>query len=284
MTSGAMAGNRQGRKRAGMTRITVGRMGGVESVALITLNRPEQRNAMSSAMLEELTAALGDLAVDSSVRAVVLEGAGPDFCAGADVAELAKALSGPEAAEYGRAFDLAFSAVADHPVPVVARVHGAALGGGCQLVVACDLAVAAEDARLGIPSARLGVVIGFESIERLVLAVGQKRAGDLLFTGRALSGTEAAAWGLVNLSVPSTELDGAVKEVATLVAEAAPLSVRGSKRGISAVLENLRLDRFTQGHRVADFDMMAAEALASEDLLEGIQAFEQRRKPRFRGT
>jgi enoyl-CoA hydratase/carnithine racemase len=263
--------------------ITVGRMEGLEAVALVTLDRPDQRNAISSAMLEELTSSLGDLAVDPAVRAVVLAGAGPDFCAGADVVELAEAVAGPGAFEYAQAFDQAFTAIADHPVPLIAQVHGAALGGGCQLAVACDLAIAAEDARLGIPSARLGIVIGYESIERLVLAVGPKRASDLLFTGRALSGAEAATWGLVNLAVPAGDLDRTVREVAGSIAEAAPLSVRGSKRGISAAVENLSLDRFTQGHRVADFEMMAAEALASEDLREGIQAFAERRKPRFRG-
>jgi enoyl-CoA hydratase/carnithine racemase len=267
-----------------MTLITVGRMDGLDGVALVTLNRPDQRNAVSAAMLQDLTAALGDLAVEPDLRAVVLGGAGPDFCAGADVGELADAVSGEAAVEYGRAFDQAFSAIADHPVPVIARIHGAALGGGCQLVVACDLAVAAGDARLGIPSARLGIVISYESIERVVAAVGPKRAGELLFTGRILSGDEAAVWGLVNRAVPPGELEAAVREMSTTVAEAAPLSVRGSKRGIAAVLQNLRLDLSTQGHRVADFEMMSAEALASRDLREGIAAFRERRKPRFEGT
>jgi enoyl-CoA hydratase/carnithine racemase len=267
-----------------MALITVGRMDEVEGVVLVTLNRPDQRNAFSAAMLEELTSTLGDLAVEPSLRAVVIGGAGPDFCAGADVAELAEAASGAAVVEYGRAFDHAFSAIADHPAPVIAQIHGAALGGGCQLVVACDLAVAAGDARLGIPSARLGIVISYGSIERLVLAVGPKRAGELLFTGRILSGDEAAAWGLVNRAVPPGDLDAAVREMGSAVAEAAPLSVRGSKRGIAAVLENLRLDLSTHGHRVADFEMMSAEALASGDLHEGIAAFRERRKPRFKGT
>jgi enoyl-CoA hydratase/carnithine racemase len=266
-----------------MTLIRVERMDGLEAVALLTLNRPEQRNAVTSAMLEDLARALGDLAVSTEVRAVVLAGEGPDFCAGADVAELAWAISGSEAVEYGRAFERAFSAIADHPVPVIARVHGAALGGGCQLAVASDLAVASEDARLGIPSARLGIVIGYESIERLVLAIGSKRAGEILFTGRIVSGAEAAAWGLVNRAVAPAELDEVVRGVATAVAESAPLSVRGSKRGIAAVLENIWVDRFKEGHRVADFEMMSAEALASGDLREGIEAFRERRKPRFRG-
>jgi enoyl-CoA hydratase len=264
--------------------IAVERMEGLDSVALVRLERPEQRNALSLDMLEGLAAAFGDLAVDPDVRAVVLAGAGEDFCAGADVAELAEARSGTRAIEYGRVFDRTLSAIAAHPVPVIARIHGAALGGGCQLAVACDLAVTAGDARLGIPSARLGIVISYESIERLVLAVGPKRAGDLLFTGRVLSGDEAAAWGLVNRAAPSGELDDAVADTASAVAEAAPLSVRGSKRGIAATLENLGLDRFAESHRVADFEMMSAQALASDDLAEGIEAFRERRKPRFKGT
>jgi enoyl-CoA hydratase/carnithine racemase len=266
-----------------MSLISVVRMDGLEAVARVTLSRPEQRNAMSSAMLEELTAALGGLAVEPDVRAIVLAGEGPDFCAGADVAELARAVSGPEAVEYGRAFERAFSAIADHPVPVIARVHGAALGGGCQLAVACDLALASEDARLGIPSARLGIVIGYESIQRLVLALGSKRAGEILFTGRLVSGAEAAAWGMVNRAVAPAELDGAVREVASAVAGSAPLSVRGSKRGIAAVLENVGPDRVTPGDHAADFEMMVAQALASEDLREGIEAFRERRDPRFGG-
>src|SRR5437870_8221143 len=122
------------------------------AVAAVALNRPDQRNAASRAMLDELVAALGDLAAESEIRVVVLSGRGPDFCAGADMAELEAARDGPEAVEYGRSFEDALQAIAAHPVPVVARIHGAARGAGCQLAVACDLAVAADDARLGIPS------------------------------------------------------------------------------------------------------------------------------------
>jgi enoyl-CoA hydratase/carnithine racemase len=258
-------------------------MDGVDGATMVTLNRPEQRNAISAAMLHEMTSVLSDLAVDPGVRTVVLGGEGSDFCAGADVAELEQALGHEASVEYGRSFDEAFSAIAEHPAPVIARVQGAALGGGCQLVVACDLAVAAADASIGIPSARLGIVIGYEGIERLVLAIGPARAAELLFTGRTISGDEASAWGLVNRAVPASSLDTAVRELASAVAEGAPLSVRGSKRGISAVLENLRLDR-SQGHRVADFEMMSSAALASEDLREGIAAFRGRRRPRFKGT
>jgi enoyl-CoA hydratase/carnithine racemase len=234
-------------------------------------------------MLAVLREALDAAATEPEIRVVVLAGAGPDFCAGADFGELQGARSGPSGIDYGRDFQDALAAISTHPCPVVARVQGAALGAGCQLVVACDLAVAAEDARLGIPSSRLGILIDFENIQRLVLAVGPKRAGEILFTGRALSGGEAASWGLVNQAVPPGELDERVRALATAIAEAAPLSIRGSKRGIGAVLEHLSVDRFTEGHRVADFDMMAAQAFASEDLEEGIRAFRERRRPRFTG-
>jgi enoyl-CoA hydratase/carnithine racemase len=257
-------------------------MEGLDAVDVVTLDRPEQRNALSLAMLERLEGILGDLAVQPEVRAVVLAGAGRDFSAGADVTELAEGRRGDGAVEYGRAFDRSLAAVANHPVPVIARIQGAELGGGCQLAVACDLAVAAEDSRLGIPSARLGVMISYSSIERLVLAVGPRRSGELLFTGRNISGPEAVAWGMVNRAVPEGELDAALREIVAAVAEAAPLSIRGSKRGIVAVLETRGLNRDGERHRVADFELMSAQALASDDLREGIAAFAERRKPRFR--
>jgi enoyl-CoA hydratase/carnithine racemase len=253
-------------------------------VVRLTINRPEQRNALSLAMLERLEGILGDLAVQPEVRAVVLAGAGKDFCAGADVTELAEAADGAGAVAYGRAFDRALADLANHPVPGIARIPGAALGGGCQLAVACDMAVAAEDARMGIPSARLGIVIGYSSIERLVLAVGPRRASELLFTGRSISGQEAAAWGMVNRAVPAGELDPAVVEIAAAVTQGAPLSIRDSKRGIGAVLEAVGLNRAGERHSIEDFEMMSAQALASNDLREGIAAFSERRKPRFRGS
>jgi enoyl-CoA hydratase/carnithine racemase len=252
------------------------------AIAHVFLSRPDQRNAVSIAMLADLVRVLDDLAADPDLRAVVLAGDGPDFCAGADLSELAAA--NPPDFDFARSFEVALNAIADQPVPVIARVHGSALGAGCQITVACDLAVAAGDARFGIPSSRLGIVVNFENIERLVLAVGRKRAGEILFAGRQLSGNEAVSWGLVNEAVPRGDLVARTDELAGAIANAAPLSVRGSKRAIAVVERARSLDRSTEGHRVADFDKMAAEALASEDLREGILAFKERRKPRFRGA
>jgi enoyl-CoA hydratase/carnithine racemase len=249
----------------------------------LTLDRPDQRNAVSAPMMEEVLDALRDAAVHPDVRVVVVAGEGDHFCAGADVAELLEATGGPGAIEYGRAFEEVLRAIAELPVPVVARVHGAALGAGCQLAVACDVAVAAEDARIGIPSSRLGILINYENIERLTLEIGAKRAGELLFTGRQLTGTEAAEWGLVNRAVPAASLEEEVERLADAVATGAPISVRGSKRGIRGVLARLSLDRLVEGDHIADFDMMAADALSSDDLAEGISAFRERRPPEFRG-
>jgi len=249
----------------------------------ITLDRPEARNAVTEEMLANLAAALGDAAADPEARVVLLAGEGGHFCAGADLAEVGR-VPGADGFGYGRVLEGVLASLADHPLPVVARVQGAALGAGCQLLVACDLAVAAEDARIGVPSARLGIVIPFESIERLVLAVGPRRAADLLITGREVSGREAAVWGLATEAVPPDHVAGRAEEVAELVASSAPLSVRGSKRAIAAVLRKLSIDRETEGYRLAEVDMMSADALASEDLAEGLRARRERRPPRFRGA
>jgi enoyl-CoA hydratase/carnithine racemase len=234
-------------------------------------------------MLEELGGALDDAAADPDARVVLLSGEGTDFCAGADLDELDAAADGPSGPEYGHALEDLLRAIADHPLPVVVVIQGAALGAGCQIAVACDLAVAATDATIGIPSARLGILISYENIERLVLSVGPKRAADILVAGRTLSGQEAAGWGLVNEAVPADVLAERGTALAELIAGAAPLSVRGSKRGIRAALAGLSLDRGAEGYRVADVDMMAADAFASEDLREGILAFRERRRPDFRG-
>jgi crotonobetainyl-CoA hydratase len=249
----------------------------------LTLNRPEARNAISPAMRGALMHGLGEAAADPACRVVTMMGAGADFSAGADLQDLAAAIESDGGMDHIRSFDALLQAVEHQPQPVIAGVAGEALGAGCLLVLACDLAVAATDARLGIPATRLGVVVSFEMVERLVSAAGPKRASDLLESGHEISGETAAAWGLVNRAVPAAEVQDAVNALARRVASRAPLAVRASKRGIRAVAEHRGLDRLTEGHRVADFDMMAGEAMTGDDVKEGLAALRERRRPEFRG-
>jgi len=255
---------------------------GEGSVRRVVMNRPQAGNAMSVEMRAEILRALGGAASDPACRVVVLAGAGADFSAGADLDELTESRESDGAIDFVRTFEALFEAIEDQPQPVIAQVSGAALGAGCLVVLACDLAVAASNARLGIPSARLGLVINLESVERLVAAVGLKRASDLLAAGHEVSGEEAAAWGLVNRAVPADGLADAVDRLARRVATRAPLSVKASKRGIRAALRRSASDR-PGGYAAAEFDMMAAEAFASADLAEGIAALRERRRPEFGG-
>jgi enoyl-CoA hydratase/carnithine racemase len=244
------------------------------------MDRPEQRNAVSGGMLTELSAAFAELAQDSRVRVVIVAGAGPDFCAGADFADLGQA---PAGLDYGQRFEQVLRAIEGHPDPVIAEVQGSAFGAGCQIVVACDLAVVAEDARFAVPSGKLGIVVNYENIERLTLAVGPKRAGELLYSARIVTGPEAVAWGLANAAVPATDLQAEALKLAERVASLAPLSVRGAKRGVGLGRAHLTVDRGTEQQPLVEFDLLAAEALGSEDLQEGIAAFRERRSPRFKG-
>ena len=245
----------------------------------LALNRPEARNAVSPAVLGELVAALEAAGSDPECRVVILSGAGKDFCAGADVHDLIASRDGGNPAGFATAFEAALRAIEDHARPVIAAVHGAALGAGCQIASACDLVVAAEDARFGIPSARLGIVVNYENIERLVRSIGPKRAAEMLLSARTVTGVDAVEWGLANAAVEPGALEAAVDDLAGRIASLAPLSLTASKRGIVAVARSWSAD---SGGRGA-FDASAAQALASHDLAEGLAAFRERRAPEFRG-
>ncbi|MFN2526830.1 MAG: enoyl-CoA hydratase/isomerase family protein [Actinomycetota bacterium] len=250
-----------------------------ESVAWITLNRPEVRNALSGEMCEDLVVALHGVEREPDVRAVVFRGAGPVFCAGADIA----GLSGPAAADFLQSFEQMLEAVARSRLPTIAAINGAALGGGFQLATVCDFRVAGRTAKLGVPAAKLGILVNFENVQRLVLLAGIGHAKEMLLAGSTYTGEEALPAGLVNAVAEDDRVDSAARHLGVRIAGLAPLSVQGAKRAIQAVIDHLASARATQDVAVAEIDRLVLEAYASQDLAEGIAALGDKRPPNFTG-
>ncbi len=245
-------------------------------VATLVLARPERRNPLSLDLMRELTAALEEIAADASIRAVVLGALGPAFCAGHDLRELV----GREEPDYAEVFGACSELMLTlHriPQPVVARVQGIATAAGCQLVAACDLAVAAEGARFATPGVRIGLFCTTPMVE-VARSVGRKRAMELLLTGDPIDAATAADWGLVNRVVPAERLDEEAAGLAARVAEASGLTLGLGKR---AFYENLDPDA-DEAYRQASA-VMCANALA-RDAQEGITAFLEKRPPVWTGS
>jgi enoyl-CoA hydratase len=243
-------------------------------VGLATLDRPERRNALSVEMCHRLR---DHLAGNRALRAVVVTGAGSAFCAGAD---LGNRLEGG-GNDFRPAFESLLDEVVDHPAPVIAAVNGPALGGGTQLVVACDLRVAAHEAEFGIPATQLGVMLSPENIQRLALLVGQAHARDLLLTGRRIGVGEALRMGLVHRLADDALVDGLA--LAEEIAALAPLSVAGHKAALNALARHMGYTRGEDDDLIGRLDALVARAFASDDLKEGLAAFAEKRPPDFAG-
>jgi enoyl-CoA hydratase len=247
------------------------------AVAIVTINRPDKRNALNSETMDELRRAILALKHDDGVRAVVLTGAGDKaFIAGADINELAvqTPVGGREHAHRGQhVLDL----LETMGKPVVAAINGIALGGGCELAMACTIRVAADTARLGQPEINLGLMPGYAGSQRLPRLVGKGRALELLLTGDAITAAEAHRIGLVNRVVPAAELMTAAKTLAASLAEKAPIAARyiidAVNRGLEMPLAEAELYEATL------FGLVST----SEDMREGTRAFLEKRKPHFKG-
>jgi enoyl-CoA hydratase/carnithine racemase len=244
-------------------------------VRTVALNRPERRNALSLALMRELLDVLAATAADTSIHVVVLRGEGPAFCAGHDLSEMV----GCELDDYRELFDVCSElmlAIHRLPQPVIARVHGIATAAGCQLVAACDLAVADERARFATPGVRIGLFCSTPMVE-VSRAVGRKQAMELLLTGDPIDAATAAQWGLINRAVPAEELDAAVEELAARVMRGSSRTIEIGKRAFYEQLDVPIADAYAHAKEV-----MARNA-AEHDAQEGISAFLGKREPTWQG-
>jgi enoyl-CoA hydratase/carnithine racemase len=248
-----------------------------DGVAELVLDRPDKMNAMNGAMVRALSDSL-DAAEAGGARALLVRGEGRAFCSGRDLAD-ADPLHEDGEAILRDVFNPLMTRMAGLAVPTIAAVHGACLGTGLGLALACDIAYAADDARIGSPFARIGAVLDSGAHAAFVARVGPHRALELVYTGRLLSGREAAEWGLVNRSVAGADLVRRTREMARAIAHGPT----------AAFLESKRIVRLIQDGSPSIADLLAAEAAAqgrasrSHDYQDGIAAFQEKRKPAFTG-
>lgn len=245
-------------------------------IATITMNCPACRNTLSLTMMEELVAALKLIGSDDArVRVVILAANGPVFSSGHDLRELVEG----DIRGYRRLFDVATElmlTIEAIPQPVIAKVHRLATAGGCQLVAACDLAVASEEATFTVPGMKIGLCCTTPMVP-LTRAIGRKRALEMLLTGEVVSAATAADWGLVNRVVPDEQLDAAVRDLALTICNASPLTVELGKQTfyVQADLDDPKAYAYAK-------ELMTMNAMAS-DAHEGIRAFLEKRQPVWTG-
>ena len=245
-------------------------------VRILTVDRPDKLNALNRETLEALDAAFSAAGDDPAVRALVLTGSGAKaFVAGADIAEM-NGLSAIEGREFSLVGQRLMRRIERLPKPVVAMLNGYALGGGLELAMACHLRIAADNAKMGQPEVNLGLVPGFGGTQRLLRLVGRAAALELCLTGAPIDATRALQLGLVNRVVPAAELEAETMKLATQLANAAPLALRG-------VLDAVVLGGECGMEEGLQFETAQFALLfASEDMREGTNAFLEKRRPQFR--
>ena len=243
----------------------------------ITINRPEKLNALNKTVIEELSAALDEVYSNPEIRSAIITGAGPKaFVAGADITEFLSldAAGGKELAQRGQ--DMVFTKIENAPKPIVAAVNGFALGGGCELAMACHFRLASENAKFGQPEVNLGLIPGYGGTQRLVHLVGKGRAMEMLMSANMIDANTALQFGLVNYVVPAEELLNKTKSILELINSKAPLAVAACIKAANAVFDE------SQNGYQTEIDAFG-DCFVTEDMKEGTTAFLEKRKPVFKG-
>ncbi len=259
----------------GYDSLLLDRAGGI---ATLTLNRPEARNALSLAMRQELSGALDELEGDSRVRAIILTGAGGNFCAGGDVKSMARRHTAAEGQARVELLNRFVMRLFHFPKPTVAMVDGFAVGAGCNIALGCDLVIASDRARFGEVFARIGLVPDGGGTWLLPRLVGLAKAKELVFSAEIIEAAEALRIGLVNRVVPAAELEATTRALAGRIAAGPPAVITLAK---SLLNRAATLDLAT----ALDFEALAqGQAITSEDHAEGVRAFLEKRDPNFKGN
>lgn len=252
------------------------------NIGTLVLNRPEKNNSLSVDLLWELHQALNEWSADDTIRALVITGFGDKaFSSGFDILSIPTNLT-PEMEEVLKKhnpLELAFNSIKNYPYPVIAMLNGHAFGAGFNLAICCDIRIAADDIRMGMPPARLGLVYHPEGIKQFVEALGMARTREIFFTAKTYGPQEIRDMGLVHHLVPRAELASTTYSLAEEIASNAPLSLKGTKRIINMLERSVSLDE----HSLKEAEELINASFNSDDLKEGQKAFLERRKPQFKG-
>jgi len=247
-----------------------------DSIATITIARPPA-NALSSGLLRELSAVLDEIEPNRDIRVIVIHGEGRFFSAGADIKEFTTVTSSEGFSNLGKFGQDLFDRMEKFPKPIIAAIHGAALGGGLELAMACHIRLVSETAKLGLPELQLGLIPGFAGTQRLPKYVGASRAAEMLFTSEPITGTEAVQYGLANHAYSDAEVLEQAYKLAGKIAKKSPGSIKASIE----LLNYAKTEEFYEGAKRES--ELFGQVFVSNDGKEGIQAFIEKREPQFKG-
>jgi enoyl-CoA hydratase/carnithine racemase len=249
-------------------------------IGWITFNQPEKRNAVSQEMWQAMPEYVADLSADDAIRVVVLRGAGEQaFVAGADISQFKdRRRNAADEEEYRRISGAGQQSLANLRKPLLAMIHGFCIGGGVSIAITCDMRIAADDARFGIPAARLGLGYHYHGMEKLMSLIGPAFTKELFFTARTdFSAPDALRMGLVNQVVPKADLERFTRDYALMMSRNAPLTLRSAKASVE------QLVRPESSRDYAMLDRLIKDCFDSQDYQEGVKAFSEKRRPQFQG-